>query len=446
MANQPEVGTYDAGVYQLQLTDPVQGGTGGVSNAALLNLANRTGWLYNQIGILAAEIAVLAPINSPNFTGTPTAPNVASGDQSTKISNTNFVANAVGGVASVNVAGSINVALTQAQWGCGVIVLTGVLTGNISVIFPTQVGKWVVSNQTTGINPNTNLGYIVTCKTAGAGGWTVYQGYAHVLFCDGTKIFPVNDASRTSNLGSIAPASFSSSGAYVDPQPSATRDAKFGQSGIAVRGGAYIDSLTLGGAAGLQTGVFSQRVSITASQNFQVPANVFYVKAIVTAGGGVGGACSSSVAGAAGFSGGGGGAGGSAFKILAVMPGQIIPITVGAGGQLNVNGGYGGTSAFLTLNSTGGGPGGAGGLANAGGMPGNSTGGDIYCPGGWGSDGQDGAIVMAGNGGASYWGGGGRAGTGRGVDGQAFGSGGGGAYSTPGPPGNGQQGVVVLEY
>ena len=45
MANQPETSTYEAGVYQLETTDPVQGGVGGVSNTPLLQLASRTKWL-----------------------------------------------------------------------------------------------------------------------------------------------------------------------------------------------------------------------------------------------------------------------------------------------------------------------------------------------------------------------------------------------------------------
>lgn len=55
MANLPESATFDAGVYQLELTDPVVGGppnpaTGaGKSNIPALQLANRTRWLKDQI-------------------------------------------------------------------------------------------------------------------------------------------------------------------------------------------------------------------------------------------------------------------------------------------------------------------------------------------------------------------------------------------------------------
>lgn len=52
MANLPESSTFDAGVYQLELTDPVIGGPSGVSNAPLKNLANRTKYLKDHVDAL----------------------------------------------------------------------------------------------------------------------------------------------------------------------------------------------------------------------------------------------------------------------------------------------------------------------------------------------------------------------------------------------------------
>lgn len=48
MANQPEVATYEAGIYQIETFDPVEGGVGGKTNAPLLQLANRTKWLKEK--------------------------------------------------------------------------------------------------------------------------------------------------------------------------------------------------------------------------------------------------------------------------------------------------------------------------------------------------------------------------------------------------------------
>lgn len=52
MASLPESSQWDAGVYQLETTDDVIGGTNGVSNAPAKNLANRTKWLKDRIDFL----------------------------------------------------------------------------------------------------------------------------------------------------------------------------------------------------------------------------------------------------------------------------------------------------------------------------------------------------------------------------------------------------------
>lgn len=49
MANLPETETYDAGVYQIEVTDAVVGGVGGKSNAAAINLSNRTKYLKAHV-------------------------------------------------------------------------------------------------------------------------------------------------------------------------------------------------------------------------------------------------------------------------------------------------------------------------------------------------------------------------------------------------------------
>lgn len=58
MANQPEEAIWEAGVYQFETTDVVEGGVGGIDNKPLLQLANRTKYLYNMMN------ALLLPITS----------------------------------------------------------------------------------------------------------------------------------------------------------------------------------------------------------------------------------------------------------------------------------------------------------------------------------------------------------------------------------------------
>lgn len=92
MASLPESSTFDAGVYQLELTDPVIGGPSGVSNTPLKNLANRTKYLKDHVDSIEANFA---PKASPALTGTPTAPTPASGTNTTQLATTAFVQSAV---------------------------------------------------------------------------------------------------------------------------------------------------------------------------------------------------------------------------------------------------------------------------------------------------------------------------------------------------------------
>ncbi|MGF6641781.1 beta strand repeat-containing protein [Paraburkholderia sp. MM6662-R1] len=185
MASQPEIANYDAGVYQLEIVDPVQGGVGGVSNVPLLNLANRTKWLYTQLGLVTSGTLIpptVAPLNSPPITGTPTVPTAPLGDSSQTIANTAFVQGTVNGMTSLSVAGGVNVTLTAVQAGAGILQFTGALTGNIAVIVPGASRRWIVQNQTTGA-------FSLTVKTASGVGTVVTQGKSQLLVCDGNNVW-----------------------------------------------------------------------------------------------------------------------------------------------------------------------------------------------------------------------------------------------------------------
>jgi hypothetical protein len=442
MTNLTEVSNFDAGVYFWQTTDPVQGGTGGVAITPVQNLTNRTRWLYDQVNTLATEIAVLAPINSPNFTGSPTVPNVAAGDNSTKAINSAFIQAVLNGLATVNCTGSSNITLTAAQYGVNILLLSGSIGSAISVIFPAQSGNWVVINTTTG-SP-------VTCKTAGGTGVIVAQATAAGIICDGTNIRASNsDFSRVGNLISSAQALFSN-GTFTDPDLGFTRDAKFGQNGIAVHGGTKTDTLNVTGlatAANLNagTGVFGQRVAFSSTTTWTCPANVYYVKAYVTGGGGGGANSNNGTPGGNYSSGAGGGAGGTAIGVVAVTPGTVYGVTVGAPGVAQGNGG---NSIFASLVGFGGNGATFGAASNSAGQPGGfATGGSSNHQGGTGQDGQSGAFTTAGAmGGASFWGGGGRGGASGGELSKNFGGGGGGSYGASGTGGGGGGGLVVLEF
>lgn len=109
------------------------------------------------------------------------------GDNSAHVATDAFVQTAIGGLASVNVAGNSDKTLTSAQWGCGIIVMTGGLTGNINVIVPARSDQWLIANRTSG-------NYKITFKTLDGTGVLLPQSQNVQVFCDGTDMaFSVSD-------------------------------------------------------------------------------------------------------------------------------------------------------------------------------------------------------------------------------------------------------------
>ena len=104
MSNLPESASWDAGVYQLETTDPVLGGPNGKSNLPLKNLANRTAYLKAQVDVLSAN---KAPLASPALTGAPTAPTASAGTSTTQIATTEFVKTAVAAAISGGIVTSV---------------------------------------------------------------------------------------------------------------------------------------------------------------------------------------------------------------------------------------------------------------------------------------------------------------------------------------------------
>lgn len=76
------------GVYQLEVTDPVQGGSGGIANRQATELVKRTRNLHGRVQIVEAN---KAPLASPALTGTPIAPTPVTGTNSQQIATTAFV-------------------------------------------------------------------------------------------------------------------------------------------------------------------------------------------------------------------------------------------------------------------------------------------------------------------------------------------------------------------
>ncbi|MCW5988382.1 carbohydrate kinase, partial [Escherichia coli] len=172
------------------------------------------------------------------------------------------------------------------------------------------------------------------------------------------------------------------------------------------------------------------------------------IKVILTGGGGGGSSVIATSFSQTAF-GGGGGSAATCIGIFDLEDISNFSVVIGAGGTAD---NPGGTSTFNGMSA---GRGGSGSGVNttslgSGGAAGTATGGLINIHGGYGSDGQQGSYYSFGNGAASFWGGGGRAGAGNGTAAKAYGAGGGAAYDTAfsgvlKAGGAGAPGICVIE-
>jgi len=80
-----------------------------------------------------------------------------------------------------SVAGNSTVNLTTNESHSHILVFTGVLTGNINVIYANIKFKFIVTNSTTGA-------FTLTVKTAAGTGVTVAQGKSALLYCNAINV------------------------------------------------------------------------------------------------------------------------------------------------------------------------------------------------------------------------------------------------------------------
>jgi hypothetical protein len=96
-------------------------------------------------------------------------------------------ANTIFSYTSIDVSGSGNYAITQAQVGYNVYRFVGVLTGNRTITFPTTLAQFTVRNETTGA-------FTLTVKTSAGAGTVVGTNEAKIVYCDGSDIKPSSTA------------------------------------------------------------------------------------------------------------------------------------------------------------------------------------------------------------------------------------------------------------
>ena len=274
--------------------------------------------------------------------------------------------------------------------------------------------------------------------------YVIYQSQAF------SKAVPVDTSITTAMLQDDAVTS-------AKLQNSAVTDAKIGTMAASKLTGALpaISGASLSATGGIKS---VQLFASAGSHTYTKPSGVSKVRVIVTGGGGGGGGH-----GAANDYGAGGGAGGTSIKLIDVTSISTVAVNVGAAGTAGSaggdNGGGGGGSSFGSHATGNGGDGGYHGNAGPvkGGDGGSASGGHINITGGDGINGVDNDFVPSGNnyrssygnGGSSYWGGGGRGSAyNQGPQaGKAYGSGGGGSGSPASSfnGGAGMNGVVFVE-
>lgn len=381
-------------------------------------------WLANDrafLTVTAGALDSLAPLASPAFTGIPTVPTAVGGTNTTQAASTAFVAANFAAIAG-NTAQQFSVAPGTADTQAAALA---------------QVFGWKAGT---------------------------LSGNHTIAAADGGTIFAVTAASAVITLPAASTVTNQTGGVIAEAACTVTL-ASGTLEGGSLEGSTSV-ALAVGDFLYWQAGATNWRVlgaaphlvgahgfeAFLSSGTFTVPAGVFSVLVTCVGGGGGGSGCQSfsSTPANTNASGGGGGAGGTAIGIYAVTPGQGITVTVGAGAT---QGSTGGTSSFGSFCSATGGQGSVftATAVSPGGAGGTGSGGDSNIDGGDGSDGQNASFVLAGNGGASIFGGGGRAGAHGGEPGSAVGSGGGGAYDALATGvnytgGTGANGVVLVRW
>ena len=94
---------------------------------------------------------------------------------------------------------NVNVILTQPQMQAQRILLTGTLTGSVSVLFPSTIpGNFIIDNRTTGA-----FSVFVVTTAVSSVGITSPQGYRSFVFTDGTNVNLCDDGTPLPQPGSV---------------------------------------------------------------------------------------------------------------------------------------------------------------------------------------------------------------------------------------------------
>lgn len=356
-----------------------------------------------------------------------------------------------------SVAGGTDVTLTAAEAANQVQQYTGLLTGNINVIVPTNVAEYFVFNNTTGA-------FSLTVKTVAGSGVTVPQGNRNLLICDGTNVVPAISAGggTVTSVGTgtgLTGGPITTSGTISLGNTTVT-PGSYVNTGITVDAQGRITSASSGAGASGITSVVVQ--SFTANNTYTPTTGMLFCLVYACGGGGAGGGAAATGVNQSSVGSGGASASWVNARFTAAQIGASKVVGIGAAG-IAVSGASGGAGGTTTLGALLSCPGGGGGLTGGpsgvnfvvrgGQAPGGVTGGFVNSSG---EDGDSAITIltstngtMGGRGGSGPFGaGGGGPQTGAGEGGRGNGSGGGGGANSSSMGakigGNGSVGAVFI--
>ncbi|AXW85566.1 hypothetical protein AU509_17225 [Lonsdalea britannica] len=447
MAELTEKAEWTDGIYQLETSDPVVGGPGGISNRQAQELAYRTRYLKDNLDATSAGLSQhesaadphtqYAPKLNPTFSGTPKAPTPASDSNSDQLATTAFVKSIVaalvdGSPAALDTLKELSIALGN--------------DANFASTVANSLAKKAPSNSPA-------LSGIPTAPTA-------EPAVSTTQIATTAFVKSAIDANYAESVGKTLAGKMA-----IDQNGADIADKAQFRENLGFRENVQKE---IARTRGLQ--------KFLTSGQFVVPEGVstVYLSGCGGGGGGGGGGCRTLTY-EWGGGGGGGGAGQPIIKeAVNVTPGEVIAVTIGAAGSAGSTqvandgtpGSTGGATTFghyLTLAGGGGGDRGGGGSNNQFG----GGGGGGYPNGSFGNDGVGGtsiiesgaSIIASGAGGAGasgpFGGGGGMVrssarGSAEGVrafKGYGYGvGGGGGSTGIDGVGAEGQPGMLIVEW
>jgi hypothetical protein len=175
---------------ELVLTNNVSSNTANITSNTSAIAANTASILTNS-----SDIELKAPIISPTFTGTPTAPTAAAGISTTQLATTAFVNNATSNINASSISGTVAVS----KGGTGASTLTGYIKGSGTSVMTASAS--IPVGDLTGSIPILN----------GGTGQTTIAGIKSVLGLAGSVVAIGNTAGQTSQ-GPVAVAIGSEAG------------------------------------------------------------------------------------------------------------------------------------------------------------------------------------------------------------------------------------------